>query len=79
MSKKNTLKEIENAIYGENGLYSRIVYKIDEIGTKEAMKLTNKKRQYIDLFKRQFKNSNNFDYRPKFDTLKEIAKNIGVE
>lgn len=77
--KQQTITEIEESIYGKDGLYDRTIKKMSEMEMTEIMKLTGKKRQYIDLFKRQFKNPESFDYRPKLDTIKEIAESLGVE
>lgn len=81
MTKKQMIKlsQIESSVYGADGLYSRVIKKIEEIGTTESMKLTGKKRQYITLVMRQFKNPEKFDYRPKLDTIIELAERLGVE
>jgi hypothetical protein len=79
MTKKPRASEIEKSIYGEGGLYSRVIEKLEIIGTGEASKMTGKKRQYIDLFKRQYFNREQFDYRPQFNTIREIADKLGVE
>lgn len=74
-----SIDEIEIAVYGANGIYERTVKKIEEIGVKEAVKKTGKKRQYIDIFKRQFNFPEKFDYRPQLNTIKEMAELLGVE
>lgn len=74
-----TLNEIESAVYGENGLYARTISKIEEIGIKETVRITNKKQQWINIFIRQFKYPEKFDYRPKLDTIQKIAELLGVE
>lgn len=79
MIKKLRSTEIEKAIYGEGGLYCRVIEKIEKIGTKETVKLTGKKNQSIDLFKRQYFHPEKFDYRPQFNTIREIADKLGVE
>lgn len=76
-------KEIENQIYGKNGLYSRVINEIREYKKnkkiKDLVKITGKKQQYIDTFIRQFENPDNYDSRPKFDTILYIAEKLGVE
>lgn len=74
-----TIGEIENAVYGKNGLYSRVITKLESMDIHEAKKITGKKQQYISTFKRQFKEPEKFDSRPKLDTIKEIAEKLGVE
>jgi hypothetical protein len=76
---KIKLAEIEKSIYGDGGLFQRVIEKVEKIGSGEACKLTGKKRQYIDLIRRQYHNPGNFDYRPKLDTIKNIAEKLGVE
>jgi len=73
------INNIEKEIYGPGGLFERVVRFIDAEPMENVMKQTGKKRQYIDLFRRQFKNPDSFDYRPKFDTIKEMAEKLGVE
>ena len=81
MTKKQTLKldDIENAVYGNNGLYARVISKLETLSPGEAKKITGKKQQYISTFKRQFKEPEKFDSRPKLDTIKEMAQKLGVE
>ena len=81
MTKKQTLKldDIENAVYGKNGLYARVIAKLETLSPDEAKKITGKKQQYISTFKRQFKEPEKFDSRPKLDTIKEMAQRLGVE
>jgi len=75
--------EIEKQIYGEHGLYRRVIDKIREYKrmnkSRELITLTGKKQQYIDTFIRQFENPEKYDYRPKFDTILSIAEKLGVE
>jgi hypothetical protein len=74
--KKN---EIEKAIYGKSGLFARTVYKIEEIGKKESIKMIGKKRQSIDTYCRQFYHPEKFDYRPQPRTIMEFAEKLGIE
>jgi len=76
---KLKITDIEKAVYGKDGLFFRVVEKIDKVGVYETAKITNKKKQYVDTFKRQFKTPEKFDYRPKLDTIIEIARAMGVE
>jgi len=76
---KIKLSEIEKSIYGEGGLFSRVVDKIELLGCAQAARDTGKKRQYIDILKRQFHNPERFDYRPKLDTIMDIAEKLRVE
>ena len=76
---KIKLSEIEKSIYGENGLFQRVIDHIEKIGMAESVKMTGKKRQHIDILKRQYHNPEKFDYRPKLDTIIEIAEKLGVE
>lgn len=73
------ISEIENSIYGKGGLYERTVKKIEEISIPEAVKITGKKRQSFNIYIHQFNHPEKYDYRPKFDTIKEIAEMIWVE
>lgn len=73
------IEEIESAIYGEKGLYARVIKKIEETDKKEVVEKTGKKIQQIDIFKRQFYFPEKFDYRPKLETIKEFAQKLGVE
>lgn len=77
--KQPKLKEIENSIYGAGGLYERTIKKIEQISIPEAVKITGKKRQSFNIYIHQFTHPEKYDYRPKFDTIKEMAEMIGVE
>lgn len=81
MAKKQplNLKEIESAVYGADGLYSRVVSEIEKLGTREAKIKTGKKQQHLSIFVRQFKFPEKYESRPKLDSIKEMAEKLGVE
>ena len=76
--KKMSMKEIEKSVYGPDGLFSRVIDRINELGMQETMRLTGKRRQQIDIIKRQFRDSEKYD-RPKVSTIFELAVILGVE
>ena len=73
------LKEIEISVYGEGGLFDRVIAKIETLGSVKSAKITGKKYQQIDMYRRMHRNPENFDYRPKLDTIKDLAVKLGVE
>lgn len=77
--KQLTPNEIENAIYGKDGLFERTIKKIEEIGIRETIQKTGKRQQRISTYMRQFYHPEKFDYRPKYDTIKEIADALEIE
>ena len=71
--------EIEEAIYGEGGAFERVVKKMDEMKMCDVAKITGKFQQSLDIFKRQFYHPEKYNYKPKFDSIKNIAEKLGVE
>lgn len=69
-------KQIDNEIYGPNGLYNRIVDKMNQVGRKETIQICNRTGQNIDGFKRKFRED---PRATKESTLREYAGLMGVE
>lgn len=77
--KKLTSEEIEKEIYGKDGLYFRVIKKIETIGKLETIEKTQKRRTWIDSFVRQYYYPDKFKQKIKFSTITEIARMLGVE
>lgn len=76
---KPKLTEIEKSIYGDGGLFERVIIKIEELGSAKTAKITGKKYQQIDVYRRMYHTPDKYDYRPKLDTIKDLAIKLGVE
>jgi len=78
---KLTPDEIYDAVYGKNGLYKRTINKINEMQENREMskirELTNKKPQWIYMYKKRF--DNNEKQITKLQTILQIANDLGVE
>jgi len=69
-----TSKQIEKDIYGTDGLYHRVIEKIDSLGGRKSSELTGKSTQHLNSFKKHSEKS-----RPKLKTIIFIAGRLGVE
>jgi len=78
---KLTPDEIYESVYGKNGLYQRTIDKINEMQDNREMskikELTNKKPQWIYMYKTRFKSEKR--QITKLQTILQIAKDLGVE
>ena len=74
-----TVDELESAIYGENGLYEKVIDKINELNNEEprqASKILDKSTQAIRDFKCRI--SNTETKRTGFLKIAEYARMVGV-
>lgn len=80
MSKKKilTIDEIEDGVFGSDGLLKRVIDKMTAIGVSETIEKTGIRRQQIDKLKRQFRDSEKYD-KPKVSTVVDLARSLGVE
>ncbi len=69
--------EIQEAIYGKDGLYSRVIAEINRIGIRKAGELSGKSTQHINTFRAAFNNEKLSN--PKLETISKIAECLGVE
>lgn len=71
MNKEFTTTQINDMIYGENGLFERVKKKIKDLGVREVATITDKSTQNINIF---IKNKH-----PKVETIIFYARALGIE
>jgi len=72
---KMSTEEIESAIYGDGGLYDRVVEKITELSVRKVSEMSGKSTQNINVFR----NRRSSEYKPKLETIVELAHVVGIK
>jgi hypothetical protein len=68
--------ELKQELYGDNGLYKRVVDKIEEIGPRESSIILGVSTQQIWLFRKAFSDNTQ---RTRSTTIIDYADKLGVE
>ena len=66
-------KEIEKSIYGQDGLYDRVIAEIRKITPRKVSEITGKSTQHIYVF------MDRNHGKPKLDTIIYFGRSLGVE
>lgn len=77
-NKPLTPREIESAIYGENGLYDRVIIAMNKERTGIIARKLEISSQQVDSFK-GYKKDGVYSSKPKLETIAKYAKGLGVE